>query len=939
MELRHKGIWLSVTLDQLSAFFIYFSLAAPMFACDSSSFFVDYSISSIEKGAGTILTPLNSSQDKCAVADKSFSTLITISYIFKVLSLASVIILELSSLHYILILYVRTRSFLTLSYSHTTASIAYLLVSFPYILFLIIIKVDLKVGLYLTIMCSTFMIARIFFYNHLKKQKNWGIDVLRYGSLEERKEEESHYSVESEKVEDKYKSLYEKSLAEKKEMENRILSLNNTKAAQEKEMSQQIKSLEKSYKDKLDLIEEEKKKSEHLAFARGMESIQGEINARLEEKFLLGLEKGKVSVRAELEEQMKKNEESLYSRAFHEAERKFQTKLMELETTFKMNKSDENQELVDQLQGKISEASRENKELSDSLIALKQEINYFKPVHEKNEVLNRELSQVKAEIKAANDELQRFKKLADDEKIANGNLREEVMRLKQMNSQSFESENKKNDDLKTNQEKISKIITENQNLIEKLEEKENQVRQASKETEILIEQLNKKELEIKESKDLITGLTSEKDSLSSQVNILKEDLHKINEHNIQIKEQLTINPYQEEVSNLSIQLSQKVQDLNESNLKLSQQLIQESNLKNQLQEKTQEIEVLNKIISDNSSKISTLTSQLESQNSDTSLLFQSKSQELESIQAKLDSSLSHSEILEQDLKTKSNELQESAQKIHLLDHEIVELKASLSSFNDLNSSLMKQNEEKSDELKSYVEQIAGLEKNLLGHNSRIEELEESLSKFKLIESSFEILKVEHLDLISKLKGSEDSLDLASSTLAELRSQVDERNKVIHDLEGKLHQEMQDAKLLNTQLQEKLNTSETSLSALKSSLDSKEAELSSLNLSLASLQSQFRSLDEEKKEITSNLSQLLYEKQSLQTDLEEKEQALLTISKKLAEVTKSSKESESNLSSLLQELMQSQSKTSDLESELESKSKQIKDLTAQNSELSSKLQSS
>ena len=783
------------------------------------------------------------------------------------------------------------------------------------------------------------MIGRIFFYNHLKKQKNWGIDVLRYNSLEERKEEESHYSVESEKVEDKYKSLYEKSISDKKDMENRILSLNNEKSAQEKETIQQIKSIEKSYKDKIALIEEEKKKIEHTAFAKGMESIQGEINARLEEKFLLGLEKGKVSMRAELEEHMKKNEESLYSRAFHDAERKFQTKLMEVEATYRMNKSDENQEVVEKLQEKISEALKENKELTESLVGLRKEIDGLKPLQEKNEALSKEVSQFKAEAQAANDEVARLKKVIDYEKAVNGSLRDEVTRLILISSQSVESENRKDDDLKANQEQISNLMKENQNLFEQLEEKENQASLTSQETENLKSHLNQKEIEIKEAKDLITALTSEKANLSTQVNILKEDLHKTNETNNQIKEKLNINPHQEELSNLSAQLSQKVQDLNESNLKLSEQLIQESNLKNQLQEKTQEIETLNKIISNNSSVISSLTSQLESQTSDTSVLIQSKSQELESIQAKLTSSLSQSNILEQELKTKASELQDSANRIQLLESEIVDIKKSLNNFEDLNKSLMTQNEEQNEKIKKYAEQVVDLEKNLVGLNLKIVELEESLDKIRVVESEFERLKGEHLHLVSELKGSEERLNINLSTLAGLRSQVDEKDKIIIDLEGKLLKESEEAKLLNTQLQEKLTTSQASLSSLQSSLDSMQSEQSLLTHSITSLQKQVKLLEEEKKDLTSNLSQLLNENQSLQSDLEDKEQSLLSTSKKLEQLSKSSKESESNLSSLLQELMQSQSKTSELESELECKSKQIKDLVAQNSELSSKLPSS
>lgn len=797
-------LWLSIATDLISAFLIYTTLSVDIFSCDSSVYSIStYSYSNTSCGKQARF-PLNF--PSCPSIDSSASTLQFISSLYKTFVFISIVFLLLSSVHYILILYIKTQSFYTLSFSHVLASLFYLLPSTTYLILVASLPVDQKSGFYLIGLTTIILIFRLIFYIYLKKLKNKGLESLQFNEIQSQRENFSQYSEKLEKKEEDkktedFRAMYNKVVLEKQNAEQvfneRVLA---EKSKFVKTLNEKIKAVEKACEEKILRLQEEKKNAENSAYVKGIESVQGEVAAKLEEKFLLGVEKGKIQVKSENEENWKKTEDSLYSKAFQEAEKKFHARMLEIETTFENNMK-EKEKILEAKDEKIVNLEKALAEAQGKLKNFENAGHEFKGLVEEKAKINKELGEKAAFILKLEEE---NKILASEHKKVQDKSREDLLHLEQLTKQlqSLQGKNINEEVLNEKNVKISELEKE-------LGQKSNEIERITLELKIITE----------------TNLKASKDVAEQEIK-LKQELEAVLAKEKIIKDlQMSLNKLEGENKAVTTKIEESTLLLHqaESKVKEYQEQLLNAPKKEEISKLLQEAELRTK------------------ENSDLSLTLASKSAEIQSLNNKLTDQSQHLEKLQKESEEKTGSISDLTQKLH-----------DSASQSETHSALLKHSNETTEKLKES--------------ESKLQSLTE---KAETLASTLSAQTSTITDLENKLKNSSESLLKSQEQIKQLEDQnkegQDNLSKVLKDLNSlqvKLEQEETKQSELNKKLE--------SIAKEKDELSSNLQDLVKEHMQLQTEQEKteqiiekhekrIQELVQENKELAQNIQSLLLEK--------------------------------------------------------------------------------
>ena len=575
----------------------------------------------------------------------------------------------------------------------------------------------------------------------------------------------------------------------------------------------------------------------------------------------------------------------------------------------------------------------------------------------KNENLELNVSQLAAELQAAEDEIKNLDSVVEQSKALdrkNQVLEDEVNHLNESIkkiSSELHGENTIKDELLRSLIEKRKVEAEGQELALKLESVEKQLRDLQlrdgliEQKEAEIESLNEK---IQDLEKCLEAFEATKEKLAQEVS---------ENHNLTEEKQDLLGKISGFISEIR-EDTEKIKNIEQENQELKGRNLKQSSQIEDLNSEIVELEKLKPIIESNQDEISLITSELQ----DLQIKLSSSNQELEKLNelivdlgSKLENMQKEKNLLNQHKKVFELSEMNLKEKLSKASEDIESLENQLKSLKDfprLCESQKQQIENLIDEAKDLTKDKIDLQEILVSQNQQLKKLQDLVQSIEPLELNLERLSEE-------LKVSKASKDSLSKTLSELESTNFELESQLSSFESKLRQSSQENLDLNEEnliLQQKLESCQDSLRnvqdlnqvLLKDQNDKKQLEsiLQSLLNASQITESKTKELEQKFKEKVLEERILREKNQDLVKENKELEETEGQLIEEIQKLVEKEKESSDIIENLKENLGLSQLENTELARKLElmeennqvldSLNSQVDELKAQNNELNGKV---
>ena len=667
--------------------------------------------------------------------------------------------------------------------------------------------------------------------------------------------------------------LEEKSL--KAEQELMLSELQNMMEGKNNEIANNV-ALQNQLKDEIIELKEKHNKTESC-LADALSSLQQKETIIEEMKVTVDESLSKITLMEECIERKqselhKLNDEvSVKSTQFTEEKHAGELELKELKSGLAM-KSEEVETLRNEIISKTDKLKQahyrieelENKVNSNEVLVMKLEKDKCEVEQELSEkILLRDTDIKHLEEKVASQEndlenLKQEKNIVDQklEAITSSyrNCENDLKTSEYENAQSKEKlskvEREKEDLIKTVDQlssDINALKTEKCTYEKKVGEAEYELLATQAFSQNLQSQLDEVDLGYKSLQDKVYNLTTQNESLASDLQQKNIDLQRI---------QLALEDKTVELNEISEKFTNENQDLRDKIYKLTNSLqnrdMDVKNLENEIENLKMEFKELTHI----KEMISNKLDLLENKNFDLLQLQEKNQEQVSSLEEKIETLTKRNATLE---------IQENHFNIETegLKEQLSQLKSILTETEEENVSLRCKNMEYSTEIQAEISKLKEQELICQNKTSVVQELEETVSK----------LKNEHIEIVEakdcKIKELSDSV---VSLTKELQSLMQQSSQKVAEVDGiaadliEIQVQNDSLKMDNCLLQEKVSSLTQEIEVTNQRVQNSEAEMETMKLSLSELQDELNDSEKSRKETEANFC-------NLQTELEQLEKKI------------------------------------------------------------------